>query len=216
VKAHCYTPRLIRHSLPGSPYDSPLTRGLKKTILPNERIIKPDLWCLWVLDSKLNPNSTQLNIMSSKWPEGEDRRITPYRNSGVSMRVLLADDEKVYIESLAKILRRRGFDVVAVFDGPSAIDAASRAEFDVIVLDLRMPGMDGLATLEAIRRGDTLTPVLLLTGHADLERVTKALKGGAGDVLMKPCPVDALISAIEDASERKGFAKEVEDRQERE
>lgn len=132
------------------------------------------------------------------------------------MRVLLADDEKVYIESLAKILRRRGFDVVAVFDGPSAIDAVSRAEFDVIVLDLRMPGMDGLATLEAIRRGDTLTPVLLLTGHADLERVTKALKGGAGDVLMKPCPVDALISAIEDASERKGFAKEVEDRQERE
>ncbi len=193
-----------------------MTRGLKKTILPNERIIKPGLRCVWVLDSKINPNSTQLNIMASKWPEGEDRRITPYRNSGVSMRVLLADDEKVYIESLAKILRRRGFDVVAVFDGPSAIDAASTAEFDVIVLDLRMPGMDGLATLEAIRRGDTLTPVLLLTGHADLERVTKALKGGAGDVLMKPCPVDALISAIEDASERKGFAKEVEDRQERE
>lgn len=129
------------------------------------------------------------------------------------MRVLLADDEKVYVESLAKVLRRRGFDVVAVFDGPSAIDAVSRAEFDVIVLDLRMPGMDGLAVLEKVRSCDTLTPVLLLTGHADLERATKALKNGAADVLMKPCPVDTLVSAIEDASERKGYAKEVEDQQ---
>ncbi len=129
------------------------------------------------------------------------------------MHVLLADDEKIYVESLAKVLRRRGFDVVAVFDGPSAIDAVSSAEFDVIVLDLRMPGMDGLATLEKIRRRDTLTPVLLLTGHADLERATKALRNGAADVLMKPCPVDTLVSAIEDASERKGYAKEVEDQQ---
>jgi DNA-binding NtrC family response regulator len=132
------------------------------------------------------------------------------------MRVLLADDEKVYVESLAKVLRRRGFDAVAVFDGPSAIAAVSEAEFDVVVLDLRMPGMDGLAVLERVRSSDTLTPVLLLTGHADLERATKALKGGATDVLMKPCPVDTLVSAIEDASERKVFAKEVEDRRERE
>jgi len=129
------------------------------------------------------------------------------------MRVLLADDEKVYVESLAKVLRRRGFDVVAVLDGSSAMDAATGAEFDVIVLDLRMPGMDGLAVLQTIRRSDTLTPVLLLTGHADLEHTTKALKSGAADVLMKPCPVETLVSAIEDASERKGYAKEVEDQQ---
>lgn len=129
------------------------------------------------------------------------------------MRVLMVDDEQVYAESLAKVLRRRGFDVVAVFDGPSALDAVSETEFDVIVLDLRMPGMGGLSVLEGIRKRDPLTPVLLLTGHADLERATMALKGGAEDVLMKPCPVDALVSAIEDASERKGFAKEVEDHQ---
>ncbi len=129
------------------------------------------------------------------------------------MRVLLADDEKVYVESLAKVLRKRGFDVIPVFDGLSAIEAVSGADFDVIVLDLRMPRMDGLAALQSIRSGDTLTPVLLLTGHADLECATKALKSGAVDVLMKPCPVETLVSAIEDASERKGYAKEVEDRQ---
>ena len=128
------------------------------------------------------------------------------------MRVLLADDEQVYVESLAKVLRRRGFDVVAVLDGPAATRAISREEFDVVVLDLRMPGMDGLAVLEAIRSRDTLTPVLLLTGHADMDQAAKALKGGAVDVLMKPCPVETLVSAIEDASERKMFAKEVQDR----
>ena len=129
------------------------------------------------------------------------------------MRVLLADDEQVYVESLAKVLRRRGFDVVAVLDGPAATRAISQEEFDVVVLDLRMPGMDGLAVLEAIRSRDTLTPVLLLTGHADMDQAAKALKGGAVDVLMKPCPVETLVSAIEDASERKMFAKEVQDRE---
>ena len=129
------------------------------------------------------------------------------------MRVLLADDEQVYVESLAKVLRRRGFDVVAVFDGPAATRAISQEEFDVVVLDLRMPGMDGLAVLEAIRSRDTLTPVLLLSGHADMDQAAKALKGGAVDVLMKPCPVETLVSAIEDASERKMFAKEVQDRE---
>ena len=138
---------------------------------------------------------------------------TSVTHMGVSMRVLLADDEQVYVESLAKVLRRRGFDVVAVFDGPTATCAISREEFDVVVLDLRMPGMDGLAVLEAIRSRDTLTPVLLLTGHADLDQAAKALKGGAADVLMKPCPVETLVSAIEDASERKRFAREVEDQQ---
>ncbi len=141
--------------------------------------------------------------------------VQPLAHMRVPMRVLLADDEKVYVESLAKILRRRGFDVVAVFDGPSAIEAVSVTDFDVIVLDLRMPGMDGLAALQTIRRSDTLTPVLLLTGHADLEHTTKALKSGAADVLMKPCPVETLVSAIEDASERKGYAKAVEDQQRR-
>ena len=125
------------------------------------------------------------------------------------MRVLLVDDEKVYIESLAKVLRRRGIEIVVVYDGGSAIERHSKEEFDVVVLDLRMPGVDGLATLDCIRRRDSLTPVLLLTGNADIERATMALESGAADVLLKPCPLDTLVSAIEDACERKRFAKEL-------
>ncbi len=125
------------------------------------------------------------------------------------IRVLLTDDEEIYVESLARVLRNRGFQVRTAGDGPSALEALATEEFDVVVLDLRMPGMDGLATLAEIRRRDDLTPVLLLTGHMDLERVSMALKEGAAEVLIKPCPVDTLLSAIENAHERKVIAREV-------
>jgi len=118
-------------------------------------------------------------------------------------RVLLVDDEALYVESLAKVLRRRGLDPETAHDGPDALARLQGADFDVIVLDLRMPGMDGIATLEEIRRRDAITPVLLLSGHADVTRATSALKSGAVDFLTKPCPVETLAGAIEDAAERK-------------
>jgi DNA-binding NtrC family response regulator len=129
-----------------------------------------------------------------------------------AIRVLLTDDEEIYVESLARVLRNRGLEVRTARDGPSAIEALATEGFDVVVLDLRMPGMDGLATLEEIRRRDDLTPVLLLTGHMDLERVATALKEGAAEVLIKPCPVDTLLSAIENAHERRVAAREVTER----
>lgn len=125
------------------------------------------------------------------------------------IKVLLADDEESFVESLAKVLRRRGLTVRTVHDGPAALDAAAGEEFDVIVLDLTMPGMDGVATLKALRARDTLTPVLLLSAHAELDRATEALRDGALDYLLKPCPVDDLVAALEDARERKTFAREV-------
>ena len=75
------------------------------------------------------------------------------------IRVLLIDDETLYVESLAKVLRRRGMEVFTAPNGEQGVALLSTEECDVIVLDLRMPGMDGIATLEAIRRRDTLTPV---------------------------------------------------------
>jgi DNA-binding NtrC family response regulator len=89
------------------------------------------------------------------------------------------------------------------------LELISREEFDVLVLDLRMPGMDGLATLKAIRQRDALTPVILLTGNIELKQVSDALQEGVAEVLLKPCPVDILVSSIENAYERKGFATEV-------
>jgi DNA-binding NtrC family response regulator len=125
------------------------------------------------------------------------------------IRVLLADDEGIFVRSLAKVLAKKGIQAQTVSDGRLALDALDQAEFDVIVLDLAMPNMDGLATLEAIRQRDITAPVVLRTGSIDMDRVTQALKGGASEVLFKPCPVDDLVSAIENAYERKMAAQGV-------
>lgn len=128
---------------------------------------------------------------------------------GSGIRVLLVDDEELYADSLAKVLRRRGMDVFTARDGQSALSWLEGAQADVIVLDLKMPGMDGIATLKEIRKSDPLTPVIMLTGHIDLEKVTRALEGGVGDILLKPCPVDSLAAAIENARERRLAAQAV-------
>lgn len=121
--------------------------------------------------------------------------------------MLLVDDERLYVESLAKVLRRRGLEVVTAFTGTSALALAAEQEPDVVVLDLRMPGMDGLATLAALRSAQPLLPVIMLTGHADLDCAAAALHRGVSDVLLKPCPVDVLVPAIENAAERKVLAE---------
>ncbi len=125
------------------------------------------------------------------------------------LRVLLVDDERLYVESLAKVLRRRGFEVMTAFSGESAVTLAGEQEPDVVVLDLRMPEMDGVATFTAIRRVLPHVPVIMLTGHADLDRASEALHRGVTDVLLKPCPVDVLVPAIENAAERKAIAADL-------
>lgn len=127
------------------------------------------------------------------------------------IRVLLIDDEELYAESLAKVLTRRGMEVSTARDGKAGLDWLGDKRADVIVLDLKMPGMDGLATLQEIRKRDSMVPVIMLTGHIDLEKVTMALEGGAGDILLKPCPVDSLAAAIENAAERKAAAQGLKD-----
>ncbi len=125
------------------------------------------------------------------------------------IRVLLIDDETVFVDALTNVLTRRGIRAQSAPDGYKALELLTNEEFDVLVLDLRMPGMDGLATLKAIRERDALTPVILLSGNIDLKQVSDALREGAAEVLLKPCPVDILVSSIENAFERKGFATEV-------
>jgi len=120
----------------------------------------------------------------------------------MSIRVLITDDEEDFCASLARVLSRRGFVVRTSSSGEEALAALAQEPSDVVVLDLRMPGMDGLATLAEIRRRVPDMPVLLLSGMADLPSVTSALSQGVTNFIAKPCAIETLISAIEDAHEQ--------------
>lgn len=117
-------------------------------------------------------------------------------------RVLLVDDEEKFVMNMARLLRFRGFDVATTLDGPTALKAlAERRIFDVVVLDIKMPGMSGLAVLAEIKKISPKTEVIMLTGHATLESGIESIRKGAYDYLMKPCEVELLTDKIKEACE---------------
>lgn len=118
-------------------------------------------------------------------------------------RILLVDDETVFATNMTKLLTKRGYEVTPVHSGDSAIRVLQGESFDVIVLDLKMPGMDGIATLKEIKKMGLFTQVLILTGHGSIDTALEAIKLGAYDYLTKPCEIGELVSKIEGAWERK-------------
>ena len=115
------------------------------------------------------------------------------------VRVLLVDDEPEFLRTLAKRLDRRGLDVDVAGSGQAALESLRTRQAEVVVLDVKMPDMDGLETLEAIRGDHPDMAVIMLTGHADVEAAMQGLSNGAFDYLMKPISIDELIYKIEDA-----------------
>jgi len=123
-------------------------------------------------------------------------------------RVLLVDDEEDFVESLAKRLDRRGLKVETSSSGEQAIERVRERSFDVIVLDLAMPGLDGIATLERLKQLDPDLQVILLTGHATVPRSVEAMKLGAADLLEKPTDFAELLQKIRDAGAKKAVLVE--------
>ncbi|MGD9157894.1 MAG: response regulator [Desulfobacteraceae bacterium] len=117
----------------------------------------------------------------------------------IGSKILLVDDEVVFTGNMARLLNKRGYWVTAVDNGESALQELEKQDFDVVVLDIKMPGLDGIATLKEIAKMDLLTQVLILTGHGSVDTAIEALKLGAYDYLTKPCEIDELIEKIEGA-----------------
>jgi len=128
--------------------------------------------------------------------------------------ILLVDDEKVFTSNMSKLLTSRGYRVTAVNDGDSAIRALQENRYDVVVLDLKMPGIDGLTTLKEINKLGLFTETLILTGHGSIDTALEALRHGAYDYLTKPCEIDDLVEKIEGAWKKKD-TKEQKDLQEK-
>jgi len=132
----------------------------------------------------------------------------------IGAKILLVDDETVFTQNMAKLLTSRGYVVTAVNSGDAAIQALEEKDFDVVVLDLKMPGMDGITTLKEIKKLGLFTETLILTGHGSIDTALEAIKIGAYDYLTKPCEIDELVGKIEGAWERKDdeIKKDIEEK----
>jgi len=127
----------------------------------------------------------------------------------MSTKVLLVDDEEQFVEVVAQRLEHRGFQVSASFNGDDAIAFIEEHDVDVVILDVVMPGRNGIDTLREIRRLRPIIEVIMLTGHGTVETAIEGMKLGAYDYLMKPTDTVELVDKIAKAHQRK---KEHEDR----
>lgn len=118
-------------------------------------------------------------------------------------KVLLVDDEQDFLETLSNRLEMRGLKVSAVTSGEQAISEAKQQDYDAIVVDLAMPGIDGLETLKRIKADNPNAEIIMLTGHASVQSGVEAMKLGAGDFLQKPVELTELMSKIGEAKNKK-------------
>lgn len=118
-------------------------------------------------------------------------------------RVLLVDDEKEFVETLSERLSLRNYDVTTSLSGDDAVEKVKNHLFDVIILDVLMPGMSGIETLREIKKIKPLIEVIMLTGNATVETAIEGLKLGALDFLLKPCETEDLVAKINKAYDKK-------------
>jgi DNA-binding NtrC family response regulator len=126
----------------------------------------------------------------------------------IPTRVLLVDDEKDFVEMLSLRLNEVGEKVTAAYSGKECLETLQDKEIDVVILDIKMPGMDGMETLGEIKRRFPLVEVIMLTGHGSTETAVEGMKMGAFDYLMKPADFDDLTIKLEAARKRKDEQEE--------
>ena len=115
------------------------------------------------------------------------------------MKMLLVDDEERFLSTTQKLLSRKGYDILTASSGAEALDILRTHNIHVVILDVKMPGMDGIETLQAIKRNYPLVEVIMLTGHGTIDSAVEGLKSGATDYLTKPTDVQDLIEKAEAA-----------------
>ncbi len=121
------------------------------------------------------------------------------------IRVLIVDDEEQLVEAFKKKLSREGLAVSAAFTAREAMSLMKKQTFDVCVLDIRLPDMDGVELLESIKKNEPGIEIIMLTGHASVDTAIQSMKLGAYDYLSKPCKLTELSNVIQKAYEKKAL-----------
>lgn len=118
-------------------------------------------------------------------------------------KVLLVDDEEAFLATLAKRLEVRGMQVTTLTRGEDAVATVERQPFDLVVLDLSMPGIDGLETLKRIKASQPEAEIIILTGEGSIRTSIEAMKLGAEDFLQKPVNIAELVEKISEAKDKR-------------
>ena len=129
-------------------------------------------------------------------------------------KVLLIDDEEEFTRLLAERMEVRGLKVTTANSGPAALELIEKEAYDAIILDMLMPGMDGMETLRRLLEKNSSLQIIMLTGHAELEKGIEAIKRGATDYLEKPADLNQLMEKIAKAKDKRLslFEEQMEDK----
>jgi len=120
-------------------------------------------------------------------------------------KLLLVDDEKTMLKYLSRFLIKKGFDITTAMTGEDALEKIKNRDFITVLLDVLMPGIDGIETLREIKKIKPMTEVIMLTGHASVQVAIEGMKLGAFDYIMKPFDRDELITKLRMACEKRLF-----------
>ena len=118
-------------------------------------------------------------------------------------RILIVDDEEDFVNALAERLTIREYNVATSYSGQDALDKIKEHNYDIVILDVKMPGTNGIDVLKEIKTIKPLTEVIMLTGNATVETAIEGMKLGAYDYLMKPCEADDLTQKLNNAYKKK-------------
>lgn len=124
------------------------------------------------------------------------------------MKIMLVDDEERFLLTTAKLLARKGLNILTASSGEQCLQMLARDIVHVVILDVKMPGMSGIETLQQIKRRHPMIEVIMLTGHATAESAVEGLRSGATDYLMKPISIDDLIAMAEMAFAKRQVLEE--------
>ena len=120
-----------------------------------------------------------------------------------TLKLMLVDDEKRYLQTTAKLMEKKGIEVVTAQSGEQALDLLRTHDVHVVILDIKMPGMDGFKTLRAIKTLYPQVEVIMLTGHATMDSAIEGLQFGAFDYVMKPADIDDIVNKAYEAFEKR-------------